>query len=48
MIGAFSLETIVTDELEFKVFEISASIVAGTNLYIRRLSLFRFHRAGTL
>ncbi len=34
MIGAFSLETIVTDELEFKVFEISARIVAGTNLYI--------------
>lgn len=33
MIGAFSLETIVTDELEFKVFEISARIVAGTNLY---------------
>lgn len=34
MLGAFSLETIVTDELEFKVFEISARIVAGTNLYI--------------
>ena len=34
MIGAFSLETIVTDELEFKVFEISARIVAGTNLYM--------------
>jgi len=34
MIGAFSLETIVTDDLEFKVFEISARIVAGTNLYI--------------
>ena len=34
MIGAFSLETIVTDELEFKVFEISARIVAGTNLYV--------------
>jgi 5-formaminoimidazole-4-carboxamide-1-(beta)-D-ribofuranosyl 5'-monophosphate synthetase len=28
------LETIVTDELEFKVFEISARIVAGTNLFI--------------
>ncbi|NLH22529.1 MAG: formate--phosphoribosylaminoimidazolecarboxamide ligase [Methanothrix sp.] len=34
MIGAFSLETIVTDELEFKIFEISARIVAGTNLYM--------------
>jgi 5-formaminoimidazole-4-carboxamide-1-(beta)-D-ribofuranosyl 5'-monophosphate synthetase len=34
MIGPFSLETIVTDELEFKVFEISARIVAGTNLFI--------------
>jgi 5-formaminoimidazole-4-carboxamide-1-(beta)-D-ribofuranosyl 5'-monophosphate synthetase len=34
MIGAFSLETIVTDDLEFKIFEISARIVAGTNLYV--------------
>lgn len=34
MIGAFCLETVVTDELEIKVFEISARIVAGTNLYI--------------
>jgi 5-formaminoimidazole-4-carboxamide-1-(beta)-D-ribofuranosyl 5'-monophosphate synthetase len=34
MIGPFSLETIVTDDLEFKVFEISARIVAGTNLFI--------------
>jgi 5-formaminoimidazole-4-carboxamide-1-(beta)-D-ribofuranosyl 5'-monophosphate synthetase len=34
MLGPFSLETIVTDDLEFKVFEISARIVAGTNLYI--------------
>jgi 5-formaminoimidazole-4-carboxamide-1-(beta)-D-ribofuranosyl 5'-monophosphate synthetase len=34
MLGAFSLETIVTDELEFKIFEVSARIVAGTNLYI--------------
>jgi len=34
MIGPFSLETIVTDDLEFKVFEISARIVAGTNLYM--------------
>src|SRR5512136_1467892 len=34
IIGPFSLETIVTDELEFKIFEISARIVAGTNLFI--------------
>ncbi len=34
MLGPFSLETIVTDDLEFKVFEISARIVAGTNLYV--------------
>ncbi len=31
MIGPFCLETIVTDKLEFYVFEISARIVAGTN-----------------
>ncbi|MCD6447888.1 MAG: formate--phosphoribosylaminoimidazolecarboxamide ligase [Thermoplasmata archaeon] len=34
IIGPFCLETVVTDELEIKVFEISARIVAGTNLYI--------------
>ncbi len=34
MIGPFCLETIVTDSLEFKVFEISTRIVAGTNLFI--------------
>jgi 5-formaminoimidazole-4-carboxamide-1-(beta)-D-ribofuranosyl 5'-monophosphate synthetase len=34
VIGPFCLETIVTDQLEFKVFEISARIVAGTNLFI--------------
>lgn len=34
MIGPFCLETIVTDQLRFKVFEISTRIVAGTNLYI--------------
>ena len=34
MIGPFCLETIVTDELKFKVFEISTRIVAGTNLFI--------------
>jgi len=33
MIGPFCLETTVTDKLEFKVFEISARIVAGTNLF---------------
>ncbi len=33
MIGPFCLETIVTDQLEFKVFEISSRIVAGTNLF---------------
>jgi 5-formaminoimidazole-4-carboxamide-1-(beta)-D-ribofuranosyl 5'-monophosphate synthetase len=32
--GSFCLETVVTDDLEFKVFEISARIVAGTNPYI--------------
>ena len=32
--GPFCLETVVTDNLEFKVFEISARIVAGTNPYI--------------
>src|SRR2546422_3844787 len=34
MVGPFCLETIVTDKLEFKVFEISTRIVAGTNLFI--------------
>jgi 5-formaminoimidazole-4-carboxamide-1-(beta)-D-ribofuranosyl 5'-monophosphate synthetase len=34
MIGPFCLETIVTDRLRFKVFEISTRIVAGTNLFI--------------
>jgi 5-formaminoimidazole-4-carboxamide-1-(beta)-D-ribofuranosyl 5'-monophosphate synthetase len=32
--GPFCLETVVTEDLEFKVFEISARIVAGTNIYI--------------
>ncbi|MBM4247976.1 MAG: formate--phosphoribosylaminoimidazolecarboxamide ligase [Euryarchaeota archaeon] len=35
IIGPFSLECIVTDKLEFKVFEISARIVAGTNFFVR-------------
>ncbi|MBI5000821.1 MAG: formate--phosphoribosylaminoimidazolecarboxamide ligase [Euryarchaeota archaeon] len=34
MLGPFCLETIVTDKLEFVVFEISARIVAGTNVHI--------------
>ncbi len=34
MVGPFCLETIVTDKLEFYVFELSARIVAGSNLYI--------------
>ncbi len=32
--GPFCLETIVTPDLEFKVFEISARIVAGTNPFV--------------
>jgi 5-formaminoimidazole-4-carboxamide-1-(beta)-D-ribofuranosyl 5'-monophosphate synthetase len=34
MWGPFCLETVVTDKLEFKVFEISTRIVAGTNPFI--------------
>ena len=34
MMGPFCLETIVTDKLEFVVFEISSRIVAGTNPFI--------------
>ena len=34
MLGPFCLETIVTDQLEFKVFEISARIVAGSNPFV--------------
>jgi 5-formaminoimidazole-4-carboxamide-1-(beta)-D-ribofuranosyl 5'-monophosphate synthetase len=33
MIGPFCLETMVTDDLEIKVFEVSARLVAGTNVY---------------
>jgi 5-formaminoimidazole-4-carboxamide-1-(beta)-D-ribofuranosyl 5'-monophosphate synthetase len=33
MIGPFCVETVLTDELKFYVFEISARIVAGSNLY---------------
>jgi 5-formaminoimidazole-4-carboxamide-1-(beta)-D-ribofuranosyl 5'-monophosphate synthetase len=32
--GPFCLETVVTDRLEFRVFEISARIVAGTNPFV--------------
>lgn len=34
LVGPFCLETVVTDHLEFKVFEISARIVAGTNPFV--------------
>jgi 5-formaminoimidazole-4-carboxamide-1-(beta)-D-ribofuranosyl 5'-monophosphate synthetase len=34
MMGPFCLETIVNDDLEFVVFEISSRIVAGTNINI--------------
>ena len=34
MIGPFCLETIVNDDLEFVVFEISSRIVAGTNVHV--------------
>lgn len=34
MWGPFCLETVVNDKLEFKVFEISTRIVAGTNPFI--------------
>jgi len=33
MIGPFCIETVLTDDLKFYVFEISARIVAGSNLY---------------
>lgn len=34
VLGPFCLETVVTDQLQFRVFEISARIVAGTNPYV--------------
>ena len=34
MVGPFCVEGIMTEDLEFKVFEISTRIVAGTNLYV--------------
>jgi 5-formaminoimidazole-4-carboxamide-1-(beta)-D-ribofuranosyl 5'-monophosphate synthetase len=34
MIGPFCVEGIMTEDLEFKVFEISTRIVAGTNLFV--------------
>jgi len=34
MVGPFCLEGIMTEDLDFKVFEISTRIVAGTNLFI--------------
>lgn len=35
IIGPFCIESIVTDELRFRVFEVSTRIVAGTNIYPR-------------
>jgi 5-formaminoimidazole-4-carboxamide-1-(beta)-D-ribofuranosyl 5'-monophosphate synthetase len=34
MVGPFCVEGIMTEDLVFKVFEISTRIVAGTNLFI--------------
>ncbi len=34
MVGPFCVEGIMTEDLRFKVFEISTRIVAGTNLYV--------------
>ena len=34
MVGPFCLEGIMSEDLEYKVFEISTRIVAGTNLFI--------------
>ncbi|MCI4340356.1 MAG: DUF1297 domain-containing protein, partial [Thermoplasmata archaeon] len=34
MVGPFCVEGIMTENLDFKVFEISTRIVAGTNLFI--------------
>ena len=34
MWGPFCLETVVNDKLEFRIFEISTRIVAGTNPFI--------------
>jgi 5-formaminoimidazole-4-carboxamide-1-(beta)-D-ribofuranosyl 5'-monophosphate synthetase len=34
MVGPFCIEGIMTEDLEYKVFEISSRIVAGTNLFI--------------
>ncbi|MCD6512995.1 MAG: formate--phosphoribosylaminoimidazolecarboxamide ligase [Thermoplasmata archaeon] len=34
IIGPFCLETVVTEKLQFRVFEVSARIVAGTNIFI--------------
>jgi 5-formaminoimidazole-4-carboxamide-1-(beta)-D-ribofuranosyl 5'-monophosphate synthetase len=34
IVGPFCLESIVTDQLQFKVFEVSSRIVAGTNPFV--------------
>ena len=46
IIGSFCLETVVTENLEFKVFEISALIVAGTNPYISGSPYYDFIEPG--
>ena len=46
MIGAFCLETIVTDKLEFRVFEISARIVAGSNPFVSGSSYSDINESG--
>ena len=40
LFGPFSLETVITPELKFYVFEISARIVAGTNFFINSIPKF--------
>lgn len=46
IIGPFSLECIVTDKLEFKVFEISARIVAGTNFFVSGSPYYDLRESG--
>ncbi|HLC69304.1 MAG TPA: formate--phosphoribosylaminoimidazolecarboxamide ligase [Candidatus Bilamarchaeaceae archaeon] len=43
MFGPFSIETIITEELEIYAFEISARIVAGTNVYPQGSSYSDYH-----
>ena len=46
LLGPFCIETIVTDQLEVIVFEVSARIVAGTNPYIMGSSYSDFIQPG--